>query len=588
MAGEEVQGKTPPGVNPVGIYDPSGLDRLKLSLDIYNEWRLREGMVPFKLADISLPENLPSDPASQNPGQEDPGENLLKNRLEWFQKEVPGAFFAAALSQAGPGERAELALAARLEGLKILPPLVPAKYPFFILEDRETIRVGLVALFGWEKALELTSLPPPITLEEFVKTFPLDEEQMEKLAWAGALDNFGPREALAAAANRITEEGNKWRRAEKDRLDRKNNSGKEKISSVGQLSLFDLFAAEDPGSSPEPVFALFELPQTPPVSRLEYLLKQFQTLSFYTAEHPLWEVPISNLAETSRSEVIPLGEISTKIEVGGEGKTIILSGLVLAVRHLPFTEEDGNGQELTIVRLEDWTGKVELLIPPEMIFSFELEEGIGVTAQARPLGTENKPGEKERPFLLIAEALAVYPPPAGFGAVSAKEDLTGLENEAGRSSQSGELEGPGQAGSNPDDETWSNSLFETFDAGIKEVKPPPLKSNSEPFRGKGQGKGANGGKEKREPRPNSRHLHIDLHLTGEGSSDDEMMAKVKDLLRQHSGEDVIHLYLHWPESKPVHLEPQSLTVAYNPDFANSLVQLLGGNPELVRVEERPG
>jgi hypothetical protein len=258
---------------------------------------------------------------------------------------------------------------------------------------------------------------------------------------------------------------------------------------------------------------------------------------------------------------------------GKEGQAITLAGMVVGLRRLPFMEGDGRGQELTILRLEDWTGRLELLVPPTLALSFELEEGIALTALARWLKSSVAP----RPVLVV-EKIDQYPPSGELTSDEEAADLAVAQDDI----PIGESLLPAAA---PLDDSWATSLFAEYEASSDKpgTTPAPAQAQEAP-RGRNGGKNGNGSKDKHTR--TVRYVHIRVNLTGDEAGDDELFNRLKDLLKQYRGEDAVHLYLLWPDGESSHLEPQSMAVNYSPEFEAAVRQLLGDAPDTVTLEER--
>ena len=557
----------PPGLFCLEVAESAGLSRLQMTLNIFNEWRRHSGVAPLE------PDELPQPVEGDYEAAGFYERVLVMTRLEWFKQTAPAAHYAAALTLAEPAKRAGWAELVRQTGLKLLPPDLQSSQAYFSLEAEANIRSGLVAVLNWEKAEAVAAARPFASLEEMVQICDLSKAELERLAWSGALDQFGQREALVEMAEALAQAGSEWRNRQSRLQQAETDRNFPQINPSGQLNLFDLveeIALEEPELKP------IELPELERLSHLKRLGHQFETLGFNTTEHPLWAQLPSDKTDSSRSDPLNLGEVLAK---AGQSQPLTLAGMIVGLRRLPFTEQ-GQGQELTIVRLEDWSERLELLIPPGLPNSFELEEGLALTALARWL----EPGlNTERP-VLVAEALDSYPP---------TKELTPGEDEAADFAaalvENEDLPAPSEV-TPPSDDSWASSLFTEYNAAptnasVRSEPGPAISSRT----GGGGGR-PGGGKSVSKPpapRPPIRHIHIDMYLKGDEVGDDDLMNRLKDLLRQHKGEDVLHIYLRWPDGEVSHLEPQSLTVNYSPEFAGAVAGLLG-QPDALRLEERPG
>lgn len=560
----------PPGLYRLEIIEASGVSRLQMALDILNEGRLREGYEPLEPSE--LPQPVEGDYVE--PGLYERA--LLNTRLEWFKQNYPAAYYAAALSLADLEKRGGLAELARQAGLKVLPPRLGSSKAHFSIEDESSIRSGLVAVLSWEKAERLGISRAFATPDEVARAVVLSKEEWGRLAWSGALDNFGSREALAEAVEALTrasEEWSEWHTLQVQQEEAADKPAQTEMS--GQLNMFGLFEAAPPEivetpAEPKPV----QLPQATALSRLQRLKQQFATLGFYTVEHPLWSQLPADRADNSRSDILTLGEVTAKAGATPETQPLLMAGMIIGLRRLPFTEA-GRGQELAVVRLEDWTGQVELIIPPSLPVTFDLEEGAALTALARWLKAEPH-------AVLIAEKLDVYPPSRQM---KLEEEVADLAVALDNADEVPPDSNSSLAGPPPGDDGWASSLFAEYNAGLGATA-PSTEETAPAARPKNGSKGGGRAAEKRERVITSRHVHIKLLLTGDDEPDNALMERLKSLLRQYPGEDRLHIYLYWPDGEMSHLEPQSLNVTYTPEFASIVTQLVGGNAETVRLEER--
>ncbi len=578
LAAQVGRGMLPPGVYRLEVSESLGVARLQLALDIYNQWRIKGGLPPLAPEEMGQPVEGDSPREDQQPGSFE--RFLVQFRLNWFKEQFPAAYYAAALSLAEPGKRAGLVEAIRQAHLKILPPSVQAGQPYFVMEDETTLRAGLTTVLSREKA-EAVATTHPKSLEELVKkcSLPLSKEDWAKLGWAGALDEFANREAIAEAASELAQIGQQWQEWQQRQSEAENESENVRPESkLEPLTLFDLFesaeVAEELPALPEPKMP--ELPEIPPLSPLQKLRKQAEVLNFYTSEHPLWQQLIEDNKDNTRLGPLTLVEVLAK---GSEtGKPLTLAGMITGLRRLPFTEGDGRGQELAVVWLEDWTCRIELLIPPKLAAGTELSEGTALTVEARWLKSDSRPA-------LVAEGLNSYPPSGEF---------TRSEEEVALDDNLAMIDEPSLVNLTPpppEDDSWANSLFAEYGASL-----PASPANQAQAQGQNQpqnqnrGRNVNSGGPKKSaaPRPLVRHVYINLHLVGDEAADNALMNQVKQILREHSGEDSVHIYLHWPDGEPPdHLEPQSLSVTYTLEFAGAIRKLLGDSADAISTEERP-
>ncbi|MEI6047119.1 MAG: hypothetical protein WCS37_22480, partial [Chloroflexota bacterium] len=441
----------PPGLYRLEIAESSGVARLQLALDILNQWRKRERYAPLELGE--LPPPLEGNAAEPDRFERE----LVKTRLEWFKQNWSVAYYAALLSLAEPSQRAGLMEVVRQAGLKLWHPTLQSAEAHFTMVDETTMGSGLGTVLGWEKAEELLAAHPFASLDEISQACTLTKVEWERLAWSGLLDHFGARESLAELAGELVRRGETWREWQ-NRLARSETAQiyPQKVTTEGQMSLFELLdpvkALEEALEAPE--VKPLELPEVKPLSRLQRLRQQFEVLGFYTTEHPLWSRLIPDRTDPARSDPLTLSESLAKAQENGDGQPLVLVGMVTGLRRLPFTEKEGRGQELTVVRLEDWTERVEVLVPPDLQLSLVLEEGLALTVQARWLKPD--PAQTSRP-VLVAEDIDSYPPSRQFTAGEEDPEFVVIpEEEVSTLSGSSLSEMPWG------DEGWTNSFFAEY------------------------------------------------------------------------------------------------------------------------------
>ncbi len=566
----------PDGCARLEIYESSGVGRLQQALDLLNDGRRKAGDAPLTAAE------LPTPAVGEYETQTGAFERaLVIKQLEWLKLYHPAAYYAAAMTLAAfePTKLTGLAELVRQSGLRLLPPDINLSAVDFTLESSageqtEAIRTGLACLLPPEQAGQMVAARQSGdfgNLDDFVKRVGLDAAQIERLAWVGALDAFGERERMAAGAEQIAATGQAWQewhsRAAVQSETAPNAAPVETTS--GQLSLFDLFDAPAPADmSPPEEPPRLDLAEVAPVSRLEKLRQAYQALGFVTAEHPLWSLLSPGGAEVSRDDPLPLSRFANLNEVGSETQPSIVAGLVTALRRLPIAgSAEGGGEELTVLQLEDFSGRAEVLnLRTTSAEGVELVEGAALIVRVRPLKLSKAAA---RP-VLVALAIAPYPPQPGMLLAPAAEELPEAALSAALETGSAEPP-PASSSTTPDDQGWADSLF----AGLGVPAAAPAKNT---------GSGQSGKAAPKVPRL-TRLVHIRLPRTESPETDLDLMERLNNLLRQHPGEDGLILYLPQPDGSTIRLEPQSLRVNFGEIFKTELINLVG--PAGVELEERP-
>ena len=554
-----VVGPVPPsGSSRLEVAESSGVGRLQLTLDIANQARLKRGEPGLKVGAIHKP-SLPADATERD---------LLMARLQWLRQQEPAAYFGANLQLSAEGlGLAEWGEAVRLEGISILKPDVTVSEVNFGLEDQPSaIRVGLSRVVSYETAQAIVAARQNEAfsdLDDFLKRVELDRAEIEQLAGSGALDQFGERPRLMASLPALEATSHAWQEWWQHQKITPPNRSDPVVSQPSQpdseqLSLFGLFANME--DSPEVTAP--DLEEPPPVSlaeglvttsRLEQLRVSRQILGFFTAEHPLWRQAVPTNSDAASDLPVALAELPAQTD----SRPWLVLGLITGIRRLPLrvSLEQGQGEELTILQIEDFSGQAQLLVPrdtpaPEV----QLEEGIAVAARVQRLKQGDQSG-------LVAVALAAYPALPGTPTAATSDDLIEPENS--------------EIGLPATDEAWSDSLFASLEPIQSTATPTPTSAG--PARNRG-GKTA-------PPPPPKIHRQVSVHLprTDSPASDLEMMNRLKGILRKHPGDDKLILFIPQPDGSTLRLEPQGLEIAYGPDFNTEIVALVG--PNGVKLDE---
>lgn len=576
-------GMLPPGnVGVLEIRESAALSRLQLCLDLTNGWLISQGNAPLELR--LLPQ--PSDDNYESPGEFERA--LIRERLDYFRVNYPAAYYGASLSLIEPAQRAALVEAARQEKLKILPPHINHSKVDFSCADATTLRTGLAVVVGIDAAEQLVEARETgfADLNDFARKTELNSEQLARLIWSGALDDLGPCAALAALTEKVRDYGRRYRewqaQSSNDLSFLKPAAPKEDDA---QMSLFSLFSdSEAAAIVPENIEpAPLELPTVAAITVLEKLSRQREVLNFDTVEHPLWNFRLTPVGEDNQPGFIALADLINLVEQRG----VRVAGLVVGVRHLPVkADTNGKGQELTVVKLEDWLGRAEIVVPPEVAESHQqlLQEGQAVAVLGRLTTSSQVP-------VLVAEAVAAFPEDSGdlsglFDTVS-DDDKFDIEAELEKIKKEAlvtamaelEAQSPNNAvvdGGPPSDD-WAASLFAEVGASV----PPAPATNATKSSGS-KAAAKNNGKDTKAARPRQRRVNIYLPKFPSNDEEVEFFRQIAELLRQHQGDDPV-LLLDMKNGKWSHYETMSLTVAISPEFEREAERLLG--PKGFEVEE---
>ncbi len=581
-------GAVPPGyVSVLEIRQSAALARLQLALDIVNAWKQQHGHEPLEVRHLPHPAENDYDTPHEFERA------LIRERLNFLRVTHPAAYYGATLSLVDPEQRPAHAQAARQNDLRILPPSINYSHADFVMVDENTIRVGLATLLGHTVANQLLDVRGPhfAGLDDFAHKSELDAVQLSKLIWSGALDPFGERPALALLVPQIIQTGKRFRELQ--------NRSKDAAflpladSDNGQLSLFSMLGAAEGTALPaqdEP--PPLQLPKdAPKLSLLERLRRQRDALGYFTSEHPLWHLQPVPHSDAARTDFTPLAALASTGDAAANraNQNSRVAGLVVGLRRLPLTDADGKGQELTILKLEDWDGRAEILIPPGVVEVSGLEsldEGQAVAALVRADALQFGPVP-----LMVAEALAAYSAQADlFGSVSDDDkfdieaELEKLKQEAVASAIA-EMEAevaPFDAiplPNEPPPDDWSAGFFETVGAAPPSAKAVATSiaqigaANAKREAGKA---GAKGGKEIAKPaRPIQKRVNIYLPTLETEDAEEEFSRQVSELLHRHPGENQVMLYAPQEDGTWQRYESTTKNVTIGPAFEQEAHQLLG-------------
>ena len=266
---------------------------------------------------------------------------LIAYQTAYLKAHWPAEFMAAIMTAEGfEIERvAFLVDETRALGIQILPPSINASNATFTVSSSRQIRFGLgsvknvganiveAIINAREENGGFTSIDNFI---ERVQHKDLNRKSLESLVKCGALDEIGERNRLIANMERI--------------LDYARDIQKQKARA--QPSLF--------GADEKSMQSFLRLEPAPPAGKKDRLSWEKELLGLYISEHPLDEykiffqnkvVPVSSLAEHPKDTVVSIG------------------GLVSAVDRI-ITKA---GSPMLFVKLEDLTGKTEVLVFPRLL-----------------------------------------------------------------------------------------------------------------------------------------------------------------------------------------------------------------------------
>jgi DNA polymerase-3 subunit alpha len=155
----------------------------------------------------------------------------------------------------------------------------------------------------------------------------VNKRVLEALAKAGALDTFGPREAVLAGLDRALAAGQQIQRA----------------AGVGQGSLFGFEDGLKTASS---------LPSVPPASDQQRLTWEKESLGFFLSNHPF------QAAAPQLASVVTLATSQVSEELDKEA--VVMAGAVMSVRKVVTKRQE----TMCIAQIEDLHGAIEAVVFP--------------------------------------------------------------------------------------------------------------------------------------------------------------------------------------------------------------------------------
>jgi DNA polymerase-3 subunit alpha len=271
--------------------------------------------------------------------------SVLSYQTAWLKAHYPAEFMAALLSsEIGNTDKVvQYINEARELGLEVLPPDVnESGFKFTVIGERR-IRFGLGAIrnVGWgaiESIIAGRQDAPYTSLDDFVQGIDLrlcNKRVIESLIVAGACDGLGGhRKQLCEALDRVLSE------AQLLQADRE----------AGQASLFGEPA---PGGADAPERARTVLPDIPPWTEAERLVKEKEVLGFFISGHPL---------ERFREEVELFGTRTTATLGEWSEHQVTVAAVVTGVKRQISKK---TGKEYARLVLEDFHGTAEAIVFPD-------------------------------------------------------------------------------------------------------------------------------------------------------------------------------------------------------------------------------
>ncbi|MCX6721029.1 MAG: DNA polymerase III subunit alpha [Candidatus Staskawiczbacteria bacterium] len=260
----------------------------------------------------------------------------------YLKAHYPVEFMAAVLTS----ERADVERIAFLideckkMDVEVLPPNINESLKnFTVVENKNQIRFGLLAVKNVGVNIidaiveERKANGKFISISDFIhriKHKDLNKKSMEALIKAGAFDEFEERNKLLANLEKMLE------------IARENN----KNGNSNQMGLF--------ASAGVKINSEIKLEPATPATNFEKLGWEKELLGLYVSSHPLYD--FKKLLENKTVAI-------SKIDASFVDKKIIVGGLVSSVKKI-ITK---NGKPMLFMKLEDLTGKTEVVIFPNLL-----------------------------------------------------------------------------------------------------------------------------------------------------------------------------------------------------------------------------
>jgi len=277
----------------------------------------------------------------------------------------------------------------RKMGVIISPPDVNLSFKGFEMEPNDqslgstAIRFGFDAIKNVGDAAidniitERNQNGPFLSFNDFclrVDGQKVNKKVIESLIKVGALDRFGPRNALLLSIDKI--------RQDCERLKSKHVNG--------QFGLFD-----DPkNSSSKPVAPKDDLPVVDDLTQKEKLALEKELLGIYITENP-----ISKMLEQFQAVGLPkIADILTK----PPDIAIKAAGIIAKTRTI-LTKK--NNSKMAFITLEDETGKIEVVVFPKVF-----EQSGNLLTENRAVYIEGKTNLRDSSLSILADIVSIEPP----------------------------------------------------------------------------------------------------------------------------------------------------------------------------------
>jgi len=302
---------------------------------------------------------------------------LVAYQTAYLKVHYPLEFMAATLtSEIADTDRIVVLLdECRRMGIEVLPPDINESTADFRVVDNK-IRFGLGAIknVGLAAVESLVSARRESgafkSLFDFCSRVDLrlvNRKAQESMIVAGAFDSLQPnRAALVAGLDLALQYG----------------QAKQKEKAGGQTSLF--------GSGKRDLSVLPNLPEVPAWGLYDILSKEKETLGFYLSGHPLtdYQFELQHLCTQN----------STSILAVPDNQEVTLGGIIVGIK----SNIDRKGKQMAFVTLEDFTGRVELILFSDL---YETYRPLVRTDSLVLVKGTSSTREGEKPKVLVQEII---------------------------------------------------------------------------------------------------------------------------------------------------------------------------------------
>ena len=311
---------------------------------------------------------------------------VLAYQTAWLKVHYPAEFMAALLtSVADKPEKVQVYIeeCQRMD-IQIVPPDVNLSRAKFTASSSGQIAFGLSAVKNVGMAVidaivtEREAQGPYESLLDFclrVDQRAVNKRVLESLIKCGAFASTGANRAqLLAGLDTCVERA----------------AAEQKLRQTGQISMFDMLAAQTGAAPPSMEMELPQISEFPPG---ELLAMEKELLGMYVSGHPLDEYRQS-LAERTTANIKQLPDMQS-------GQRVTIGGRIVQVK--PITTK--TGKPMMFATLEDYETSIEIVLFPEVSKEYGL-----LMQDDRVVAIEGKVNFRDDQVTLIAEEVNWVPP----------------------------------------------------------------------------------------------------------------------------------------------------------------------------------